>query len=105
MLNIRRAREEDSELIWQIHARAIKEICSEYYLPEEIEAWIGFRTPEDYKESLRSKEFFVAEENDVVIGFGTLNAESNEIEAIYVSPDVVRRGVGLKILRRLEARA
>ncbi len=105
MFIVRRAREEDCEGIWLIHKRAIREIANSHYTPEEIEAWASPRKPEHYVESIRNKEFYVAEEDGAVIGFGTLNHKQNEIEAVYVSPAVVRRGVGLAILRRLEERA
>jgi N-acetylglutamate synthase-like GNAT family acetyltransferase len=105
MFTVRRAREDDSEGIWRIHVRAIRDIASSHYSPEEIEAWAGQRKPEHYLESIRSKEFYVAEEDGSVIAFGTLNNKGNEIEAVYVSPEVVRRGVGSAILQRLEERA
>lgn len=105
MFTVRRAGEEDCEGIWRVHKRAIREIASSHYTPEEIEAWASPRKSEHYVESIRNKEFYVAEEDGAVIGFGTLNHKQNEIEAVYVSPAVVRRGVGLAILRRLEERA
>ena len=105
MFIVRRAGEEDSEGIWRVHTRAIREIANSHYTPEETEAWASPRKPEHYVESIRNKEFYVAEEDGAVIGFGTLNHKQNEIEAVYVSPEVVRRGVGSAILRRLEERA
>lgn len=105
MFTVRRAREEDCEGIWRVHTRAVREISSSHYTPEETESWAGPREPENYVESIRSKQFYVAEEGGAVIGFGTLDYRQNEIEAVYVSPDAVRRGVGSAILRRLEERA
>lgn len=105
MFTVRRAREEDCEGIWRVHTRAIKELANSHYTPEEIEAWAGPRQPRHYAESIRAKEFYVAEEGGVVLGFGTLNDKQHEIEAVYVSPQAVRRGVGSAILRRLEERA
>ncbi len=101
---IRRAKPEDNEAVGRVHLRAIKEICASHYTPEEIEAWAIPRTPEKYQQAIRSKEFYVAVEEDVIVGFGVLNGESREIEAVYVSPLVRRRGVGLMILGLLEER-
>ena len=39
------------------------------------------------------------------MGFGVLNQETAEVEAVYVSPGAGRRGIGLEILRKLEERA
>ena len=105
MLIIRKAEQEDCPSIADVHTSAIRAISTSLYTPEEIEAWAVPRTPESYKESIRSKEFYVAVEDDVIVGFGVLNQGSREIEAVYVSPDVMRRGVGLTILGLLEERA
>lgn len=105
MFTVRRAREEDCEGVWRVHTRAIRGIANSHYTPEEIESWAGPRKPEHYVESIRNKEFYVAEEDGAVVGFGALGLEQKEIEAVYVSPEVVRRGVGSAILRRLEERA
>jgi N-acetylglutamate synthase-like GNAT family acetyltransferase len=105
MLNIRTARREDCPAIAGVHAAAVSGIRSAHYTPEEIRAWAAPKKPESYEESIDSKEFFVAEKDGVMVGFGVLNRESAEIEAVYVSPRAGRRGVGLEILCKLEERA
>ena len=105
MVTIRRAGEADCEAILRVHLKAIREIAKSHYTSEEVEAWASPRKPEHYAESIRNKEFYVAEENGDVIGFGTLNQTQSEIEAVYVSPEVVRRGVGGAILQKLEEQA
>jgi putative acetyltransferase len=105
MFTVRRAGEEDCEGIWRVHTRAIRGIANSYYTPEEIESWASPRQPEHYVEPVRNKEFYVAEEDGDVIGFGALDHKQKEIEAVYVSPEAARRGVGKAILRRLEERA
>ena len=105
MLVIRRAKPEDNDSIERVHLRAIKEICASHYAPEEIEAWAKPRSPNHYVESIHSTEFYVAEENGNLIGFGTLNQASKEVEAVYVVPEVARRGIGQRILGKLEERA
>lgn len=47
----------------------------------------------------------MAEENGSIIGFGTLNQTNGEVEAVYPAPEVARRGIGQKILGKLEERA
>ena len=105
MFTVRRAGEEDAEGVWRVHMSAIRGIANSHYTPEEVEAWASPREPGHYAEAIRDKEFYVAEEDGAVIGFGTLNPVEREIEAVYVSPEVVRRGVGSAILGRLEERA
>ena len=105
MLNIRKARREDCHSIRSVHAAAVGAISTTLYTREEIEAWAVPRSAESYEELIGSREFLVAEWGDVVVGFGVLNAESSEVEAVYVSPNVKRHGIGLEMLRQLETRA
>lgn len=105
MVVIRKAKPADNEAVGRVHLRAIEEICASHYTLEEIEAWARPRKPNHYVESISNNDFYVAEENGDVVGFGTLNQERGEIEAVYVLPEVMRRGIGLKILRKLEERA
>jgi putative acetyltransferase len=105
MVVIRRARPEDSEAIAEVHMGAIREICVSHYTPEEIAAWGVPRKPEFYLDAIKNKEYYVAEEGGVVVGFGTFNQESGEIAAVFVRPGVVRRGIGSQILGTLEERA
>lgn len=105
MLHIRRARRGDCQSIGSVHAAAVGGIRTALYTPEEIQSWAIPKKPEVYEELIRSKEFFVAEEDGIILGFGVLNQESAVVEAIYVSPGAGRRGIGLELLRKLEERA
>ncbi|HYJ84931.1 MAG TPA: GNAT family N-acetyltransferase [Pyrinomonadaceae bacterium] len=105
MLNIRQARQDDCQSIMSVHVSAVTAIQTTLYTPEEIQAWGVPRKPENYEESIRSKEFFVAEEDGEIVGFGALNQNSAEVEAVFVSPKAGRRGIGLRVLQKLEERA
>ena len=105
MLKIRRARQEDCDSIAGVHAAAVSGIRTALYTPEEIQAWAVPKKPESYKDSIRNKEFFVAEDSGAILGFGVLNQELAEVEAVYVTPEAGRHGIGLEILRKLEERA
>ncbi|HJR08004.1 MAG TPA: GNAT family N-acetyltransferase [Pyrinomonadaceae bacterium] len=102
--SVRRARPEDSEAIGRMHSASIRELCSGHYSAGEIEAWAAPRAANFYVEAIERKEFYVAEEGAEIIGFGTLNQTNGEVEAVYVHPQFVRRGVGLELLRTLEGR-
>ncbi|HYP02727.1 MAG TPA: GNAT family N-acetyltransferase [Pyrinomonadaceae bacterium] len=103
--SVRRARPEDSEAVGRMHVASIRELCGGHYGADKIEAWARPRQPEFYVAAIESKEFYVAEEGAEIIGFGTLNQADGEVEAVYVHPQAVRRGVGMKLLLTLEGRA
>ncbi|HEX8147623.1 MAG TPA: GNAT family N-acetyltransferase [Pyrinomonadaceae bacterium] len=105
MLNIRRARQEDKEAIWRVHGSAIRGTCASHYSREVIEVWAGRLRAEKYAEAIDKYEFFVAEEDGVIVGFGELGQEAGAIQGLYVSPDAAGRGVGRELLRTLEGRA
>jgi N-acetylglutamate synthase-like GNAT family acetyltransferase len=88
-----------------VHTAAVTGIRTDEYTPEEIQAWAVPREPSSYEAHIRSKEFYVAEDEGAIVGFGVLNQEIGEVEAVYVSPTAGRRGIGLKVLGQLEARA
>lgn len=104
MINIRPARLEDCHSIMSVHVDAVSGIRTALYTTEEIQAWAAPKKPESYEESIRSKEFLVAEEDGVIVGFGILNQSTTEVEAVYVSPKSGGRGIGLSLLRKLEER-
>lgn len=105
MLKIRRARQEDCHSIGSVHTAAVSGIRTGVYTPAEIQAWSVPREASSYEESIRDKEFFVAEYDGEIVGFGVLNQKIAEVEAVYVTPKAGGRGIGLDVLRKLEERA
>ncbi|MEJ2363525.1 MAG: GNAT family N-acetyltransferase [Deltaproteobacteria bacterium] len=101
-ITIRRARQEDKGALWHIHTRAIREVCKSHYSERELQIWTDVLRPARYQEPIKKGPFYVAIEGGSIIGFGNLNQKSGEIEALYVDPDYVGRGVGMRILKALE---
>jgi len=104
-ITIRKARQVDKGAIWEIHVRAIREVCKSHYSERELQIWTDVLKPGRYEKQIRKGPFYVAVEGGSIIGFGNLNQKSGEIEALYVHPDHVGRGVGIKILQALENEA
>jgi GNAT superfamily N-acetyltransferase len=104
-ITIRKARQVDKGAIWEIHIRAIREVCKSHYSERELQIWTEVLKPARYEEQIRKGPFYVAVEGDRIIAFGNLNQKSGEIEALYVDPGHVRRGVGIRILQALENEA
>jgi GNAT superfamily N-acetyltransferase len=86
----------------RIQIRAIREICSSHYTKEEIRAWSEVLKPGRYKKAISTGAFFVAVNGEAIVGFSNLNLQSGLVEAVYVDPEYVGLGAGMKLLQSLE---
>ena len=102
---VRPAGASDADGIWRVHNESIRALCRGHYGEREIAAWIAFRPPEAYRSALASRTLFVAEREGEIVGFGQFDPARGEIEACYVSPDAVHRGVGSDLVLRMEDEA
>ncbi len=102
MIIIRRARQEDMKSVLRIHIRAIREICSSHYTKEEIKVWSEVLKPGRYKKAISTGAFFVAVDAEAIVGFSNLDLQKGLVEAVYVDPEYVGLGVGMKLLQSLE---
>ena len=102
MLRIRKATNNDRPAIWRVHTDSVRQICASHYSPHEIKAWVDVLTPDTYIDVIRTREFIVAEEQNTIVGFGQINLSNGEIEAIYVHPSHIGRGVGWRLISELE---
>ncbi len=101
---IRRATVLDREAICGIQRAAVLETCRRSYPLEEVTVWAGLLSPETYY-AIENRYFVVAERDGRLEGFGQLDEEEGEVEAVYVDPRSGGRGTGKALLAHLEARA
>jgi len=102
-MHIRLATEADADRILELHVRAIREICSRDYTPEQIEAWAGPKRAAHYLAPIRGKRLVVAEQAGRVVGMGDYHATTNEICAVYVDPDFGGQGIGRALFQAVTA--
>ena len=102
---LRRANLEDASAVHRVHMASIRGLALEKYSAEQVEAWCGGRTPENYHSPITEQFVLVAEQEGRVVGFAQLDAKRATVVAVYVEPGFTRRGVGLKLLRALEEQA
>jgi putative acetyltransferase len=112
-MEIRDATTTDAEAVRRVHRASIEELAPAEYDRDQVEAWARGSESADYAGTIESEtvHFVVAEEDERVVGFGSLSFESpseyeaavdGEITGIYVHPDTARDGVGTTLLRVLE---
>jgi putative acetyltransferase len=114
---IRRSVHADAAEICRVHIASIRALCAARYTPGEIEAWAGWKKPENYDVPIRTTDFYVAEERPApvtpqpgggtredpwrIVGFGSLSVPKAEITGLYFHPDAIGKGVGAAMMRRL----
>ena len=91
---IRRARDDDRDAIWRVHTGAIRELCAGWYGAAQIDVWIERLAPDAYRGAILNRVVLVALHDGDTVGFGQLDVERREVEAVYVRPDVARTGIG-----------
>jgi ribosomal protein S18 acetylase RimI-like enzyme len=106
-IDIEYATPHDVESIIQVHYRAVHESASAYYSKEILDNWSGPLSPERIARLAKALAnpktiFLVAREQEKVVGMGIVDLDRNYLGAIYVHPSVGRKGVGRKLLDRLE---
>jgi predicted N-acetyltransferase YhbS len=97
MVSIRRATIEDREQIARVHEASIRARGPSCYAPEQVESWAAHITPERY--TMTRANFFVATEDGQVVGFGQYH--EGEVEAVYVAPSHIGKGVGRLLMEEL----
>lgn len=83
----------DHTAIAETFTRAIHEIASAYYTPEQCEAWSARKpNPEHWEQRSERKLPFIAEINGRLAGFLELDPDGH-IDCAYTHPDFQRQGV------------
>lgn len=99
-MNIREYNESDAEAHAEVHRESVRQIASEDYSEEIIEAWSD-TSPED-SELEEEKVRFVAEKEGEIVGFSDYDLETNELSGLYVKPGFTGKGIGEKLLEKVE---
>lgn len=98
----RKATVADLDAIWRVRTAAIRALCKGYYSKTDTEAWASAPLPPDFADVISGRDFLVAECAGRIVGFGFINRQDAELEAIFVDPEYARRGTGTAILTSLE---
>jgi putative acetyltransferase len=105
MIRVRQAAQEDREAISSVYVSAIRELAKTHYTAEQIEAWVGSRRPEYSQSTIEAGRTYVAEYEGQIAGYGIIELETEQVQAVYVSPDHARKGIGTAVLQALEQAA
>ena len=93
---------EDLDAISTLHRESILELCTTHYTMVELSQWIHALEPDKYIALFADREVFVAEENGRILGFAVLDLRRSIINATYVSPKTVLKGIGRGLVEMME---
>lgn len=105
MATLREATSEDALDIAALHVASIRKLGASAYDDHQLKAWAAGTDPDGYRIGDPVVHVLVAEADDRLVGFGSLDVESQEITAVYVHPEHAGTGVGAELLSHLESRA
>lgn len=96
MIQLRKYQPKDWDAIATIHDRArLDEITASV----GVEAFLSLAETAE-NEELFEGEVWVAEDNELVVGFVAIDSEMTWITWLYVLPDRYRQGIGRRLLRQ-----
>lgn len=102
----RPATEADLETLWSLRTRAVRIGCASHYPPDVIATWAAAPPPASLPLLVRAGGGIVAQEEDgAVLGYAVLDADTGEIDAVFVEPTAQGRGIGQALMQTLEAMA
>src|SRR4051812_26516505 len=102
---IRAATSRDVPAIMALHTASILTLCRSYYSSEQLTLWTTELGGLSYASLLTSHTVIVDERDGKVCGFGVFDPRSSLINATYVEPTDVRRGVGSALMTEMMASA
>lgn len=102
---VRPAREEDLPRLRVLFQRSIRALAVGHYASGQIEAWAGSAEDEDWIAPSELPGVWVAQIGIALVGFAELDTEDREVRMVYVEPTVADRGIGTRLLSKVEAEA
>ena len=94
--SFRAARFEDAETIFNITKASIGGLGRASYSRQQIENWMGERTPAFYEELIAKGRTTVGLRAGIVVGF--VDAEPGEVTRLFIMPEVAGIGLGRRLL-------
>jgi GNAT superfamily N-acetyltransferase len=101
---IRRASRDDANACWDVRRRAVMSECASAYPHDQLDEWTGGAPSVAFTNAVEDR-FYVAIVEAHLAGTGTIDLTTGKIDAIFVHPGFMRRGIGAAMVAHLEALA
>ncbi|HEV7833575.1 MAG TPA: GNAT family N-acetyltransferase [Caballeronia sp.] len=101
---IRKAMRADADAAWEIRRAAVMSECVNVYPLDQLEQWTGGMASRAFADAVEER-FLVATVDERVAGTGMIDLTTGKIDAIFVHPAYMKRGIGAAMMRHLETLA
>ncbi len=102
--NIRKATRADADAAWRVRRAAVMSGCISAYPLSQLDEWTGGAASKAFADAVEER-FLVATVDDRVVGTGMIDVATGRIDAIFVDPAYMKRGIGAGIVAHLETLA
>jgi GNAT superfamily N-acetyltransferase len=103
-LTIRKATRADAQTAWGIRRAAVMSECIGAYPLDQLEEWTGGAPSKAFADAVEER-FLLATLDERVVGTGMIDLSTGKIDAIFVHPAYMKRGIGAGMVAHLEALA
>lgn len=101
-ITLRPALPADLDALWALRTVAVRIGCANHYAPEQISAWTASPVPASYPAMLAAGGGIVAMHGGAIAGYAMLDADKQEVDAVFVDPAQAGLGIGKRLLAALE---
>lgn len=103
-MQIRKATINDAPVSFEIRREAVRAQCHNHYPQQDLETWTSGEMTKTFADRV-ADQFYVAVTDERVVGTGMIDLGTGKIDAVFVSPEYMRRGVGRALMEHLEGLA
>ena len=87
------------DALWALRTVAVRVSCATHYAPEQIAAWTASPVPASYAAMLAAGGGIVAMLDGAIAGYAMLDADKQEVDAVFVDPARAGLGIGKRLLK------
>jgi len=103
-VTFRKATAADAAAAWEIRNAAIRHACRGFYEDDLLKRWTAGEMPEEFI-AFVAELFYVTAVNQEVVGTAAVNLGIGQVDAIFVLPEWMGKGVGRQMIAFLVKRA
>jgi GNAT superfamily N-acetyltransferase len=104
IVHIRKATLEDAAVSFAVRREAIRAQCRDHYPADDLAVWTSGDMSETFAARV-AETFHVAVVDGHVVGTAMIDLATGRIDAVFVLPEYMRRGMGRALMDHLEGMA